>query len=189
MRTALVVEDHDLLRRLMGRMLEATGLRVTLARTAAEGIEASAAAGRPFDVAFVDANLPDGSGIDVAADLRSREACSKVIVMSGDGKNAAAAARVADAFLPKPFRPEEALGLAGAAGLRPFVERQPCLTWSPADERAEFWLIACRRCGRRWSPVPSRSSEAQLSRAMLAAREEHSDCVSGWERGEVVAAG
>lgn len=188
MRTALIVEDHDLLRRMLGRLLEATGLRVTLAGTVAEALDASSGAGTPYAVAFVDVNLPDGNGLDVAASLRARGAALKVIAMSGN-PHAEEAARVADAFLAKPFVAEDVLGLAGARDLRPFVERESCLTWSPTDERAEFWLIACRRCGRRWNPVPSRTPEAQLAKHMVAARAELSSCVAAWEGGEVVAAG
>lgn len=190
MRTALIVEDHDLLRRLLGRVLEAAGLHVTLARNVAEGLAASSQTARePYEIALIDVNLPDGNGLAVAADVRKRGASAKVVVMSGDDEHAEAASRVADAFLRKPFRADDVLSLAGLRALRSFSEREPCLTWSPADQRAEVWLIACRRCGRRWSPMPSRASEPQLSHAMHAARDEHADCISAWERGEVVAAG
>jgi DNA-binding NarL/FixJ family response regulator len=72
MRTGLVVEDLAATRRWLGEALEAAfpGIAVKSAGTRAEGL--ALLAEPAFDVALIDIDLPDGSGLDVIAALRDR---------------------------------------------------------------------------------------------------------------------
>ncbi|WP_407319973.1 response regulator [Isoptericola halotolerans] len=67
--SVLVVEDDDDLRGVVAEVLENGGLVVTQARTVGEARAALTAV--PPDIVVLDLGLPDGSGHDVVADLRS----------------------------------------------------------------------------------------------------------------------
>jgi len=57
------------------------------------------------DVVVIDANLPDGNGVDALGDLRAVAPAAKVIVLSGDdASKAAAAAAGADGYVVKEMR-------------------------------------------------------------------------------------
>ena len=66
----LVVEDHEPTLRALERLLRQTGHRVTGAMTVASATAAAARDG--FDLIISDLGLPDGSGLDVIRQLRSR---------------------------------------------------------------------------------------------------------------------
>ncbi len=68
--TILLVEDEPLGRTVLSRLLRAAGHRVVEAgdRSGARTLTDNA----PPDAALIDLNLPDGSGVDVARDLRER---------------------------------------------------------------------------------------------------------------------
>jgi signal transduction histidine kinase/ActR/RegA family two-component response regulator len=66
---ALVVDDHEVNRRLLGQILDALGLRVELA---VDGEAALAVAdGRRFDVILMDVNMPGLDGLDATRRLRA----------------------------------------------------------------------------------------------------------------------
>lgn len=78
----LVVDDEEAMRRVIGRMLERNGYRVT---TASSGEEAMRLAAKyTFDIAFVDLRLGDMSGLEVAGELRRRSPSTHIIFVSGD---------------------------------------------------------------------------------------------------------
>jgi signal transduction histidine kinase/CheY-like chemotaxis protein len=67
---ALVVDDHEVNRRVLDQILSALGLRVELA---ADGEAALAAAGaRVFDVILMDVNMPGLDGLDATRRLRAQ---------------------------------------------------------------------------------------------------------------------
>ncbi|MEU0514709.1 response regulator transcription factor, partial [Amycolatopsis sp. NPDC006125] len=70
--TVFLVDDHEVVRRGVGDLLEAdAGLKVVgEASTAAQAL-ARIPALRP-DVAVLDVRLPDGNGIELCRELRSR---------------------------------------------------------------------------------------------------------------------
>jgi DNA-binding NarL/FixJ family response regulator len=72
MKHGLVVEDLEATRRWLGAALEAAfpGIEVRTAASRAEGLAGLAEAA--IDVALVDIDLPDGSGLDVIGALRER---------------------------------------------------------------------------------------------------------------------
>lgn len=98
--SVFVLDDHDLIRRAVRGLLEAEDdLELSgEAGTMTEGLAAIASA--PPDVAIVDLRLPDGDGIDVCRELRSRHPETKCLVLTSTTDEEAVMASV----------------LAGAAG-------------------------------------------------------------------------
>jgi len=99
----LMVDDHTGFRARARVLLEAEGFEVVAeAATGAAAIELAADT-RP-DVALVDIQLPDISGFEVAADMRSAGTAGQIILISG--REAAdygdrVAQSAADSFIPK----------------------------------------------------------------------------------------
>jgi len=103
----LIVEDEDVLRRIIARNLTGRGMRVREAVTADEAV-AAVLAERP-DLMLLDINLPDRSGWDVLRELRQRGAEVPTIVVSAVRVGQSRLAEFHPlAYLPKPF-PLEAL--------------------------------------------------------------------------------
>ena len=85
--TVFILDDHELVRRGLREILtEAGGIEIVgesgLAREAARRIPAL----RP-DVALLDARLPDGSGIEVCREIRSRDPSIHAIILTRDRKS------------------------------------------------------------------------------------------------------
>ena len=79
--TVLVVEDNEAVRELVHVALEGTGLRVLVAGSAAEALEA--AVRRWIDVLVADVILPDATGPALAAALREDSPGLRVVYVSG----------------------------------------------------------------------------------------------------------
>ena len=104
----LLVEDDPLLREVLTEQARAWGWQITAAGTLVEA-RGLMAAGRP-DLFILDDRLPDGSGIDLAHQLRQGTAPRiPIIVYTGLGatESQRALAAGADDFLVKPAAPEE----------------------------------------------------------------------------------
>ena len=103
-----MIEDtaHNL--ELMTYLLEAAGHSVTPATTGAQGVEL---AGRlSHDLVLLDLQLPDTSGYDVLAQLRSGDTTGDLPVVAVTanamvGDRDAALAAGFDGYLPKPIEP------------------------------------------------------------------------------------
>lgn len=92
--TVFILDDHELVRRGLREILtEAGGIEIVgesgLAREAARRIPAL----RP-DVALLDARLPDGSGIEVCREIRSRDPSIHAIILTSYDDNEALTASV-----------------------------------------------------------------------------------------------
>jgi DNA-binding response OmpR family regulator len=105
----LIVEDTDIVRRLLSILLERRGYDAT---AVASGQAALDVADDGFEVVLLDLGLPDMHGLEVCRRLRSREATAglRIIILSGrddprDRRDGLAAG--ADDFLPKPFTEPE----------------------------------------------------------------------------------
>jgi PAS domain S-box-containing protein len=100
-RTVLVIDDENLVRDVVARMVEDLGY---VALAAADGPSALALIDRqPVDAVLVDLSMPGMSGADVLAALRTRRPGLPVILCSGfdrEGRGPIGA----DAYLAKPFR-------------------------------------------------------------------------------------
>jgi DNA-binding NtrC family response regulator len=84
-RTVLVVDDEKNIRRTLQLVLEGEGYRVLGAETASQALAVLASPEAPVDLAILDVKLPDMSGLDALAKIRSDEATRDVpiIVISG----------------------------------------------------------------------------------------------------------
>jgi PAS domain S-box-containing protein len=102
-RTVLVIDDEDLVRDVVARMIEDLGYAAV---TAADGIAGLEVLQRqPIDAVLVDLTMPRMNGADVVAALRERRPELPIVLCTGydrDGKGPVDAT----AYLPKPFRME-----------------------------------------------------------------------------------
>jgi CheY-like chemotaxis protein len=101
MRTVLVIDDEDLVRDVVARMIEELGYNAV---TAADGQTALSVVERiDVDAAIVDLTMPAMNGAAVVAELRKKRPLLPVVLCSGFDRSGQG--RVdADAYLAKPFR-------------------------------------------------------------------------------------
>jgi CheY-like chemotaxis protein len=106
----LHVEDEPANRALVRAILERTGQErwatVNLREAATIAEARSILASEPADVVLLDVRLPDGNGLDLVAEIRSRAPQTRVVVVSASvlpADRASALETGADAFLAKPF--------------------------------------------------------------------------------------
>ncbi len=100
-RTVLVIDDEDLVRDVVARMVEDLGYAAVTAADGRAGLELVDR--QSVDVVLVDLTMPNMSGSDVCAALRQRRPDLPLIVCSGYDRDSRGPVQ-ADAFLPKPFR-------------------------------------------------------------------------------------
>jgi DNA-binding response OmpR family regulator len=107
--SVVYVEDDEKLARLTARYLESHGVRVTVARTASDGIREVAHV-RP-DVILLDWMLPGGDGFEVCRVLRERFE-TPIIMVTARGEEADRVMGLeggADDYVAKPFSSRELL--------------------------------------------------------------------------------
>lgn len=105
---ALIVDDSEVLRRLIEMCLRPGGFEIATAGNGKEALEL-AESFNP-DLVLLDIGLPDMTGWDVLAELRDSAvtAATKVLILSGYEDVHTEAERLgADAALIKPFRNDE----------------------------------------------------------------------------------
>ena len=113
-RTVLVVDDEKNIRRTLQLVLEGEGYRVIGAETAEQALAVLASPDTPVDLAILDVKLPDMSGLDALAKIRSDEAIKDlpIIVISGHAtvQDAVMATKLgASDFFEKPLARERIL--------------------------------------------------------------------------------
>jgi two-component system nitrogen regulation response regulator NtrX len=113
-RTVLVVDDERNIRRTLQLVLEGEGYRCLGAETAEQGLAILASPDTPVDLAVLDVKLPDMSGLDALAKIRSDEATRDlpIIVISGHAtvNDAVQAIKLgASDFFEKPLARERVL--------------------------------------------------------------------------------
>ncbi len=113
-RTVLVVDDEKNIRRTLQLVLEGEGYRVLGAETAGQALAILATPETPVDLAIFDVKLPDVSGLDALAKIRSDEATRDlpIIVISGHAtvNDAVQAIKLgASDFFEKPLARERVL--------------------------------------------------------------------------------
>jgi PAS domain S-box-containing protein len=102
-RTVLVIDDEDLVRDVVARMIDDLGYTAVTARDGAAGL--ALIERQQVDAVLVDMTMPNMSGADVIAALRSMRPGLPVVLCSGYDR-ASKGPVTADAYLPKPFRLE-----------------------------------------------------------------------------------
>jgi two-component system, NtrC family, response regulator AtoC len=115
--TVLVVDDEASIADGLRLTLEAEGYSVRIAGSVRTGLAAVTQA--DAHVAIVDLMLPDGDGLALTRELKSRDPALEVIVITAYGsvRKAMEATKGAGAchVVEKPFEPEEVLGLVKTA--------------------------------------------------------------------------
>jgi len=81
--TVLIVDDEKNIRTTLARSLELEGYRCDLAVDVASALDVFSA--QPCDIALLDVQLPDGSGLDVLGQLKRLRPEVPVVMMSGHG--------------------------------------------------------------------------------------------------------
>lgn len=117
---ALIVDDSEVLRRLIEMCLRPAGFEIATAGSGSEALEVAATFDP--DLVLLDIGLPDMTGWDVLAELRASAttAEAKILILSGyDDVHTEAQRLGADGALVKPFRNDElrsvAMALVGPA--------------------------------------------------------------------------
>jgi two-component system NtrC family response regulator len=83
MAKVLVIDDDDMICKLLCTMAERLGHETAYALTCRQGL-AEALSGS-FDIVFLDVRLPDGNGLDLLPKIREMESGPEVIIISGAG--------------------------------------------------------------------------------------------------------
>ena len=107
--TILLVEDDDLVRRLVHQSLERLGYRVLDASNGQEALAVIQSSPSPIDLVLSDVVMPDLSGTELVTRVQARSAATKALFMSGhidhvllrDG-----ALEAGSHFIQKPFMPQ-----------------------------------------------------------------------------------
>jgi two-component system cell cycle sensor histidine kinase/response regulator CckA len=104
-RRVLLVEDEDMVRKVVSRMLTSRGYEVHAAASGAEAMALFDGSGPDeFDLLVTDLMMPDGGGLGVARNLTARMPALRVLLVSGyspSGTEGWDPARFR--FLTKPF--------------------------------------------------------------------------------------
>jgi len=121
----LVVDDEPQILRALQTNLRGAGYDVATAATARDAL--AAAAMRPPDAVILDLVLPDGSGVDVARELRSWSAAPILVlsVVGDESEKVAALDAGADDYVQKPFGIDELLARLRAALRRADAPAEP----------------------------------------------------------------
>ena len=131
----LIVEDDDEFRTIAATWMVRKGHRVAEASDARTALEL--ARQRQFEVAILDANLPDLSGIDLLQELRSKSDEIEVIILTGEATVETAVEamkRGACDYLSKPF-PLAALEERCVKAAERGLLRRDGLRWKTLAER------------------------------------------------------
>jgi len=111
----LVIDDEELVRYSLKRVLEGAGFDVTEAGDGDQGLKAVEA--QSFDLVITDIIMPNKEGIETVIDLKRLRPDLKVVAMSGGGRTRnldylnVAREFGADEVLAKPFSEDELLAV------------------------------------------------------------------------------
>jgi DNA-binding response OmpR family regulator len=102
--SVLIVDDEQLLVRILSSVLKESGYRISVAGSA-EKAAPRIFGQEPFDLILLDNRLPGESGIDLMRRLREQAVRSKVILMTayGTAEVRRQVERLAGRYLTKPF--------------------------------------------------------------------------------------
>lgn len=113
----LILDDESTLRTALFRLLDRKSYNVVTAQRIEEA-KSFCAADKPFDLAIVDVNLPDGDGLEFMTYLKSLYPGIEIIILTGFGSIEAAVSATqkgAFHFLTKPFSLEELVSVCEKA--------------------------------------------------------------------------
>ena len=113
----LILDDESTLRTALFRLLDRKGYQVVTAQRLDEA-RSFMSPEKPFDIAIVDMNLPDGNGLDLISEIKNVNPNTQVIVLTGFATidtAIQATQKGAYHFLTKPFNVEELMSLLDKA--------------------------------------------------------------------------
>jgi two-component system, sensor histidine kinase and response regulator len=122
----LVAEDNVVNQKVAQRMLERMGIRADVAADGREAVDMARLI--PYDVIFMDCQMPEMNGYQAAAEIRRREGGARraaIVAMTAealDGSREQCLESGMDDFVPKPVKPETLL--------------EALKKWAPAQETA-----------------------------------------------------
>ena len=107
-KTVLVVDDHDITRQTIARMLEAGGFTVVTASSGAEALDRLARERGDIDIVLSDVTMPGMNGIDLSYQIREKYPTLPVAIVSGDVSELERSiiGRFDVPFIKKPFHAE-----------------------------------------------------------------------------------
>ncbi|HEY3171093.1 MAG TPA: sigma-54 dependent transcriptional regulator, partial [Thermoanaerobaculia bacterium] len=106
----LVVDDEEVIRDVLGTLLEKEGYDVAVASTAGEAL--TLFEGEPYDVVLLDLMLPDRSGLDLLRDIRRQDPDAVVVIVTAYSSIESAIQAMRQGafhYIPKPFQNQEVL--------------------------------------------------------------------------------
>ena len=115
----LVVDDYKTNRMILMEMLDSLNINADEVSNAADGLKllrSASGSGKPYDLLFLDVQMPDMDGFEMAGKMKSDPAiaATKIIILTSIGmRGDAARCRELnlDAYLPKPLRMSELVNL------------------------------------------------------------------------------
>lgn len=120
MRTVLVVDDEETVRRVLLLTLTSAGFKVLTADDGTHALAVLAAARDVVDLVLTDVVMPEMSGVTLAQQVFAQDAAARVCLMSGYLNDPAAMQREIGhpvTFVRKPFDVDELVAhLRGALG-------------------------------------------------------------------------
>jgi two-component system, OmpR family, response regulator RegX3 len=142
-RTILLVEDEESITAPLSEALSREGFEPVIAGTAAEALEL--ASSRAPDLVLLDLGLPDGSGLDVCRELRSRSTVPIIMVTArGEETDRVVGLEVgADDYVVKPFSAREVV-----ARIRAVLRRTAAPPPTPLSEVVELGEVRVDRARR-----------------------------------------
>ena len=167
----LVVDDEPQILRALELKLRNAGYAVDTAATAKDAL--AQAAMRPPEAVILDLLLPDGSGTDVARELR-RWSSAPILVLSAVGEEKEKIAALdagADDYVTKPFSGDELLARLRAALRRTAPPGDPVLEIGELRIDREKRTVTMRGRARRADadrvgpPAPARGERGQAADA------------------------
>jgi len=152
-RTVLLVEDEESITAPLSEALSREGFEAVIAGTAADALEL--AGSRSPDLVLLDLGLPDGSGLDVCRELRSRSTVPIIMVTArGEETDRIVGLEVgADDYVVKPFSAREVV-----ARIRAVLRRTAAPPPTPLGEVVELGDVCVDRA-RRSATVAGASLE------------------------------
>ena len=142
-RTVLLVEDEESITAPLSEALSREGFEAVIAGTAADALEL--AGSRSPDLVLLDLGLPDGSGLDVCRELRSRSTVPIIMVTArGEETDRIVGLEVgADDYVVKPFSAREVV-----ARIRAVLRRTAAPPPTPLGEVVELGDVRVDRARR-----------------------------------------
>lgn len=150
----LVVDDEEIIRRGLKRLLESHNYQVELASTAEEALMILEK--RSFDLVLTDIQMPGIDGLELLREIKNRSAQTPVVMVTAFvvAENILSALRAgASDFVPKPYNPEELLIIVEREATRGQKARQA----AAAPEQAPAFL------GLQLSPAQLREIDLLLA--------------------------